>query len=230
MSNSLCIAILSYRKPKILEATLETYKANGLLNIVQEKIVYFNSISKPDIEVANKYNLKIMGSDKNVGIGHAFKTIATNTQSKYILLLENDFTLIEPKASVVNQINVAKCLIRCGFKVIKLRHRKNPGDPLYSRNKIIQTHLLGMIHWANDKIIPPEVRKFLWKNTPVWYTEAKFANYTNNPCMYNRKWFCDNVAPYCNRGGIALEGDIQKWWEKQYFLVGQLEGLFKHGF
>ncbi len=41
------------------------------------------------------------------------------------------------------------------------------------------------------------------------------------------KFYLDTVKPFAGEG-IALEGNIGKWWVKQEYKVGHNEGLFMH--
>ena len=234
MEDTFCIACLSWRRPGILKQTLETYKANGFLKYANEKVVYFNQITNADRLVAQEYDFTIMGSNRNVGIGRAFRTMACNTKSKFILFLENDFSLVESEENTVKQLDVCKKLLNDNISVIRLRHKNRHGKPLYSKDawkrtgKMLNTHLLNLVHCI-DKDFPPEIEEKELDKIRYWYTTAKHANYTNNPTMYDREWFNDKVGPFCQRNSIALEGDIQPWWGKQDFLVAQTEGLFCHG-
>jgi glycosyltransferase involved in cell wall biosynthesis len=230
MKHTLCIACLSWKKPAILRRTLETYKQGGLLDYADEKLVFFNEYTPDDIQVANDYDIHAIGSASNVGIGAAFKAMAKQSQSKYILFLENDFILIENKEVVKKQLDMCKALINCGStNAIKLRHRVNPGDPLYSRGLIQRDRYLSMVHWSDLSKLPKEVKSFNHKGNRYWQSTAENSNYTNNPSMYDRVWFLENISPFCNRGGIALEGDIQKTWATwSNVIITQTEGLFCH--
>lgn len=226
--SSLCIACLSFRKPQVLQRTLETYRQCGLLDYANERLVYFNGITAEDQIVAQLYGFRILGSDKNMGIGRAFRTMALNAESRYIMFLENDFALIESQDETLRQLDACQHILRYHrIDAIKLRHKTKPGEPLYSRGKVIPTHLLGMIHWTDQ--LPPEIHHGCDRGVEFWYTTAEHANYTNNPCMYNRRWFLREVGPFCTGGGIALEGDIQTSWEKRSDIwVAQTNGLFSH--
>lgn len=229
--NTLAIACVSWKKTAVFKRTLDTYKRNGLLDYANESIVYFNEINDTDIRVAQEYSFThILGSNKNQGIGRAFKTMASSVRSKYIIFLENDFTLIEDATEVKRQLDLCKALLRNdGLHVIKLRHRLKPGEPLYSRGLVQSDRFLSMVHWAKEEIIPAEVHKEKHRNLPYWWTTAEHGNYTNNPCIYKTSVFLDIVGPFCKGTGIALEGDIQPEWVKRSDIrIGQTEGLFCH--
>ena len=45
--------------------------------------------------------------------------------------------------------------------------------------------------------------------------------------IYKKDFYLTTVEPFAG-GGIALEGNISKWWAQQTYKVGHGEGLFKH--
>jgi len=45
--------------------------------------------------------------------------------------------------------------------------------------------------------------------------------------MYKKQFYLDVVQNFAG-DGIALEGNIGKWWVNQNFKVAHGEGLFKH--
>lgn len=233
MKNTLCIASLSWRKSGTLKKSLETYKSGGLLDYADEKLVFFNEFTDVDISVANDYGIHAIGTTTNIGIGASLKQLALHAKSKYIIFLENDFTLVEQDSIALrNHLNMCKALIRSEkAHVIKLRHRTNPGNPLYSRGLIQKDRYLSMVHWADLNNLPCEVKSFENKKYGIkyWQSTAENSNYTNNPSMYNREWFMDKITPFCNKGGVALEGDIQPIWATWKDVnVIQTDGLFCH--
>jgi hypothetical protein len=45
--------------------------------------------------------------------------------------------------------------------------------------------------------------------------------------LYKKDFYLKTVEQFAGEG-IALEGNISKWWAKQDFKVAHGEGLFKH--
>ena len=56
--NEITIGYLSWKRHNILEQTLYSHHNNKLLNILSNKLIYFQEISNNDINIANKFTLK----------------------------------------------------------------------------------------------------------------------------------------------------------------------------
>ena len=64
-------------------------------------------------------------------------------------------------------------------------------------------------------------------NTGLYYAKSKYANQTNNPCIYNKEFYIKTISPFSGEGN-ELEGKIDGWWQEQDFTVAHGEGLFTH--
>ena len=62
----------------------------------------------------------------------------------------------------------------------------------------------------------------------MWILESKYANYTENPCIYSREWYIKNLYEYNKISNRGAEVNVQNFWEKQNFNVGLGEGIFTH--
>jgi len=221
---TLTIAVLSWGSHKTLINTLNSYEEYGLYNLADERIIWFQEFTKPDLEIARRYGYHAYGSPTNIGISGGYKGLVQLATSDLFLFLENDWLLTEDPTQ---QIKDAKALIGSGYAdVARLRSRNNPGHPLWTKqfegNELSRPeHLLDSIHWTNPS-------RF-YQIKPVlgtWFeTIAPFANWTNNPTMFRREWLIENILP---RLDGDIERSIQSWWEEQSFKVVQGEGLFTH--
>ena len=52
---TVCLAILTMNRPKVLNRTLESYKMNGFLDIFDEKIILIQGNHSESRKVAEKY-------------------------------------------------------------------------------------------------------------------------------------------------------------------------------
>lgn len=226
---STAIAILSWRAPKTLRRTLESYKRKGLFECVDQRVIYFQEIGHSDRQIAEQYGLEVLGDESNVGIGRAFGRLARRCEAENILFLENDFLLIENRETTAKQLAEAEALLAQGIHAVKLRHRKRPGRPLYGKwfkgqEERSPTHLLDCVHWRKrpDRDFPELITRL----PNEWYVaSSSHASYTNNPTLYRHEWWCEQVAPFCEGN---LEDGIQAWWQTQGFAVAQGKGLFQH--
>jgi hypothetical protein len=237
MKLDLDIIILGWNSSNKIRDSLNTYRDNGLLDMVGNVILYFQEVSVEDFNLAKEFNLDFIGSSQNVGIGKAFTSASKICKSTYILPLEHDWLLIENLEKTYKILSESIDLIKNGATCVKLRHRKNPGDPLHSESVMWRElesfdnecdcfghHLLESVHWSDPSIRFPDKVK---KEGDWFYTKSCWSNFTNNPCVWNREFYINNIGPFSGNG-IDLEGSIAKWWVKQDFVIYQGEGLFTH--
>lgn len=227
----LTIAVLSWGQHKTLINTLESYHFWGLDRLGDERIIYFQEISARDKEIADKYDYKYIGSDTNIGIAAAYKVLVEQSASELFLFLENDWVLLD--YSLMEIVLGEKALIDKEADIVRYRSRKNPGEPLWTRQFSGReydkpVHLLDCLHWRSDEELAvfKEIKPM---GSPFkgWYrTDAHYANWTNNPHMAKISFLKEHVLPHLGSGNG--EQDLQSWWEQQDFLVVQGSGLFKH--
>jgi hypothetical protein len=230
---NLSVGILSWGAPKTLYNTLESYKQSGIFDMVDDIKVFFQEASPIDKAIAKYYNLYAIANEYNVGIGKGLKMLAMNASTDNILLLENDWVNIEPANVTYEELQKGIDLLDSkSSNMVKYRHRTTPGEPLYSRqycNREMNSpkHLLECVHWRQDPDI--DFPDYIWKdsNTGYYCATSKYANHTNNPTMFNTKFYMDNIAPFSGTGN-ELEGKIDGWWQEQDFVVSHGKGLFTH--
>ena len=231
------IGILAWNSGQVLVDTLTTYHNNGLFDIVNDATILFQEFNEQDYEIAKHFGLDFIGENTNIGIGQAFIKLTENAQSDYVLVLEHDWNLIENEATTFLRLQKSYQAIEMGLDVVRLRHRKNPGYPHFSfryqgqeltyyddNSQCTSPHLLDSLHWCEPDL---EFGDYVKKSEDMFWTTSRYGNWTNNPCLYKKQFYLDVVNQFAG-DGIALEGNIAKWWAEQSFKVGHGEGLFKH--
>ena len=231
------IGILSWHSGQVLVDTLTTYYENGLFDMVNDVTILFQEVTPQDMEIARHFGLDFIGLQKNIGIGQAFIRLTENAKSDYVLVLEHDWNLIEDRETTYNTLKRSYQAIEMGMDVVRLRHRAAPGNPHFSfryRGQELtyyddeigaqSPHLLDSLHWCEPHI---EFPGYINKSEDMFWTTSRYGNWTNNPCLYKKQFYLDVVKPHAGEG-IALEGNISKWWAQQEYKVGHNEGLFKH--
>jgi hypothetical protein len=231
------IGILSWHSGQVLVDTLTTYYQNGLFDMVGDVTILFQEFNEQDYQIAKHFGLDIIGMNSNIGIGQAFIKLTENAKQDYVLVLEHDWNLIEDRETTYNTLKRSVSAIEMGMDVVRLRHRKNPGYPHFSfRHKgnelnyydpeieCTSPHLLDSIHWLDPSVEFPDK---ISKSEDMFWTTSRYGNWTNNPCLYKKQFYLDVVKPFAGEG-IALEGNISKWWAQQNYKVGHNEGLFMH--
>jgi hypothetical protein len=213
--DELTIAYLSWKRQDILEQTLESHKINGLFDIIPEKnrIIFFQEISGNDIITANKYNLNVLGSTKNIGVLDAFIELVEKCKTKYFLFSENDWLLTENKDVCKNTIDDCIQIIDNGKEgtCIKLRHRINPGMPnalsywksLYIDKKEGEKeyddfcYKLHSLHWLEEphKFYKPGTLNELQYNYKWYSTTLKHESWSTNAYIVNTEFLKNVVVP-----------------------------------
>jgi hypothetical protein len=125
---SLGIGVLSWRAHKTLIQSLESYAANGFLEMFDEKVIYFSDISDEDRVIAQKYGWDFAGGP-NAGIAVGMKKLAQSMSSDYIILLQNDNPICEDKNFACSHINEGFELLKNKeADIVRLRHLWKVGE------------------------------------------------------------------------------------------------------
>ena len=90
--------------------------------------------------------------------------------------------------------------------------------------EVASPHLLDSVHWTDPASEFPD---YVGKDGEYFTTTSRYGNWTNNPCLYKKDFYLNTVKQFAGEG-IALEGNISKWWAQQTYKVGHGEGLFCH--
>lgn len=232
------VGILSWNAPKKLLETLITYQKNNFLERVNDVCILFNEFSKEDIKIAEYFGMPYISYSENLGIGKAFLQLAAQAKTDKVLLLENDWHLIESENDFVHHLQKSILLLENGFDVVRLRSRKDPGYPHFSFSfkgreltyydewhQLTSPHLLDAIHWVKNPEI--DFNGKIEKNDTFYTTTSRYGNWTNNPCLFKKEFYIKSIEPFVGEG-IDLERKIAYWWPRQNFKVAHGEGLFKH--
>jgi len=230
---NLSVGILSWKSPKTLYNTLMSYKNSKLLEMVNDVTIFFQEYETLDQDMADFFGVNAILSTTNIGIGKALKNLAENAETDNILLLENDWVNIENEETTRDQLSKGLTLLtNSKSDMIKYRHRKIPGDPLYSRvyngrEMDSLKHLFECVHWREHP--HRDFPDYIWvdEDTGYYCANSKYANHTNNPTMFKKEFYINYISPFSGEG-IDLEGKIDGWWQEQNYVVSHGEGLFTH--
>lgn len=195
------IGYLSWKRHNIFEQTLNSHKNNGLFDLIklENRCIFFQEISDIDINLAKKYNCNFIGCEKNIGILNAFIKLVENCKTEYFIFCENDWFLIENKDVVEKILSDCIHLIKSNnIDIIKLRHRKFPGNPLHCKN---------IWNYDDCEDFPYKLESLHWLENPNNIYNNKLDEYT-----YNYKWYVTdlNNQKWSNNVFIAKTSYLKK--------------------
>jgi len=231
------VGILSWNAPQTLVETLTTYFQREFLHNVNDVCILFNEVSESDKQIAEHFGIPYIGKETNIGIGKGFLELTQQAKTDNVLILENDWHLIEDLSTTLDRLQSGLTLLDKGFDVIRYRHRKEPGFPHFSFqyqgreltyyddwHECTSPHLLDSLHWLDPSEQFPQ---YIQKEDEYFITTSRYGNWTNNPCLYKKDFYLNTIQPFMGEG-IDLERKIAYWWPRQSFKVAHGEGLFKH--
>jgi len=234
---NLSIGILSWKSGQTLVNSLTTYFERQFLHQVNDVCILFQEVSEQDKQIANHFGIPYIGLERNVGIGEGFIRLTEQAQTDNVMVLEHDWKLIEDKQTTIDRLKSGLELLDRGYSCVRYRHRKEPGYPHFSFKyqgreldyydeeiECTSPHLLDSVHWTDPAEQFPQ---HIGKDGEYFTTTSRYGNWTNNPCLYKKDFYLETVKQFAGTG-IALEGNISRWWAKQTYKVAHGEGLFKH--
>lgn len=184
--NDITIGYLSWKRHNVFNQTLSSHKLNGLFDLIkpENRIIFFQELSQEDIEIANNFECNYFGDNHNIGILNAFIKLVEKCETDYFIFSENDWYLIENK-EVTNKIleDCIELFNNDSCDLIRLRHRKNPGEPLYSRPKDKE-------EWFKN-----DITGFPYKLESLSWIEEPNIIYNNifNEFIGNYKWYITSL-------------------------------------
>jgi|TARA_R110001592_G_scaffold15722_2_gene68081 hypothetical protein len=231
------IGILAWDSGQTLVNTLHSYFEREFLHQVNDVCILFQEASEQDKQIAEHFGIPYIALDNNIGIGQGFIQLTEQAKTDNVLILEHDWKLIEDKETTRVRLKSGVDMLNKGYSCIRYRHRANPGHPHFSFQyqgreldyydkelEATSPHLLDSVHWCNPSV------KFddkIQKDGEYFISTSRWGNWTNNPCLYKKDFYLETVKQFAGEG-IALEGNISKWWAQQTYKVAHGEGLFSH--
>jgi hypothetical protein len=124
LKKKLALVVVTWRAPLSLRHSLETWKANGLMDLVDEKMIFINSPQQVDYDLAKEYDLDVYITDErdgNIMAGPALTYLVGNTSADYVLFMEKDFALTSDKATSARELYHGMHMMARGVDVYRLR-------------------------------------------------------------------------------------------------------------
>lgn len=104
IKKKVALAAITWRAPQSLRNSMESWRAGGLLDVVDERMLFINSPTEDDLALAREFDFDVYTTDENNGnvmVGPAVSYLVGNTSADYILFMEKDFVLSAPSREVM---------------------------------------------------------------------------------------------------------------------------------
>lgn len=249
------LGLLCWREFDTFEAALETYRERGFFDFFEEVCVYFNSLDDTAIAFAERMGLSYAGTPDNTGIIGGLKGAAQSVSTDYVVLLENDLPLIEPREVIAQQLALALDVLKAGeADVFRLRHRQFPGQKFPLPEKYHRYHGRGPLPLLRRLMRPGKAERLIGgalytetaphtRHTQIeqmegwWRVGAPYLPWTNQSIMINRAFFLDTIVAYAEanpttRGAGGMANIEIEWnnadWRKSGYRSGVSEGILTH--
>lgn len=228
------LGILSWHGYDSVRASLESYRAGGLLDFFDEKLLFLPEISAKGQALGAEFGLRTAGTPRNLGILGGFQAMAEQMTSPYVLLAENDYQLIVPGEKAYAALKTARDSLTVGqAQVWRFRHLQQPGDvfdlakherywPAPSGSVFQQ-----IVAAARRLVRPGKARRlsgfapYIYKDPEVrfprdiqrtaagdYLVSSRILNWANNIFMIRRDFFLDEIisAALAHQGGRLVNG------------------------
>ena len=205
--NMLSIGLLSWRAHETLRKTLASYKS--LLPLVDEAVIFFNSITDEDRAIANEFGFRAEGSQNNLGILGGTLSLARCLHGDLVLLTQNDNPVNVAPDVLCERIEFAKRMLTSGtVDMVRLRDKLDPtfsdkwkylrywpaegasdSCKLRLRRFLRPFKAFRMAGRAYAALQDPSLRhpEIFAKNGDVYLSDSRFVNYSDQPYMAFRE-------------------------------------------
>lgn len=200
------VGVLSWKAHDTLRKTLSSYR--HLLPLVDEAVVFFNSISDEDRGIAREFGFRDEGSSENLGILGGTLSLVRHLHGDVVMLLQNDNPINVSSDTLAKRIASARSLIDDGVAdIVRMRDRFDPTfsdrmkylrywpdengcDTLKLRVRrfLRPFKALRMAGRAPDVLQNPSVRhsRIFSDVSGAFVSDSRYVNYSDQPLMVRR--------------------------------------------
>ena len=219
---TIALAAISWRAPLSLRNSMASWAANGLLDIADERMIFLNSATPEDYEIAAEHGFDVYTTDEhggNVMAGPSLAYLVGNTSADYVLLLEKDFVLSAPRHTVEREMWTGVQHLARGVDAYRLRGKSDfPAEgmpdccakteppapancPYHSSWKGAGTfadHQNWLLIFCDPNIMDNSAGRLAMCTrepdapTSFCYTSWE-SNWSNNPILFPAKWFNEKL-------------------------------------
>ncbi|WOR13659.1 hypothetical protein RYZ27_07725 [Hyphomonas sp. FCG-A18] len=251
------LGMLCWREFDTFEAALDTYRERGFFDFFEEVKVYFNSLDDKAAAFADRMGIAYAGTPENTGIIGGLKGAASSVSTDYVVLLENDLPLIEPREVIAEELALALESLKAGeVDVFRLRSRAHPGQKFPLTEKYNRYYGEGVMPMLRRLSRPGKAKRLIGGACYVhdaphdhhpeiepmqdgrwWRVGAPYLPWTNQSIMINRRFFLDTIVAYAEahpttRGAGGMPNIEIEWnnsdWRTSGYRSGVSAGILTH--
>ena len=255
---SVGLSILSWRGADTLNRSLESYEKTDLFSAFNAVQIVLPDPDQSVLRVANRHKNRIKTLPQNLGIMENMAQAASSMTTDYILMLENDCPLIEPKSEVVRQLEKSLILLKRDDVIMsRLRSVKFPGQAFTGLDKYRRLYD-GSIKSSVIRGIRPDKRNRLsgyalydgpdsiarhpthFENAGdgFYLVGAEIMPWTNQSILIHRETFLETILPLArstktrrlanNYRNLEIELNSNLAWRRSGWKIACGPGLFTH--
>ena len=232
----LAIVVVTWRAPLSLRHSLESWRDNGLLDLVDEKMIFINSPQQVDYDLAKEFDFDIYTTeerDGNIMAGPALTYLVGNTTADYVLFMEKDFDLNSAKAVTARELYLGMQMMARGVDVYRLRGANDypaegmpdcctpatpPTCPFHSNWRsggYFGDHMNWLLLFCQkDPVASANGRLVQCTSEPSAPTSYCFGsgdtNWSNNPLIMGKEWYLSRLKD------VAMNGE-KAWTQNNMF-------------
>lgn len=124
LHKKLAIAAVTWRAPQSLRNSMQSWRDGGLLDIIDERMLFINSPTQEDYDIAKEFEFDVYTTHErngNIMAGPSIAYLAGNTSADYILFMEKDFVLTGDRDTVLKEMYSGVVSMARGIDVYRLR-------------------------------------------------------------------------------------------------------------
>lgn len=214
------LVFLTWRAPKTLKKSLESISKALPLHFFGDALIYAQEMNQHDRNLADKFGLRIVGNNKNIGILAGMKEAVASSKLNVVLYLECDCLLVEPRRLFLKTIIDGYNAIETGkLDVLRLRHLRETGAD-YNILKHLKywgdkrehkplkalilrllrprkaSRLIGdacLLHNRAEEVFPKNIYRM---KENIYSMRSSNINWTNQSIMLTKNWFLNTIIPY----------------------------------
>jgi hypothetical protein len=216
---TIALAAVTWKAPLSLRNSMESWRRGGLLDIVDERMLFINSPSEEDYAIAQEYDFDVYTTTErngNIMAGPSIAYLSGNSSADYILFMEKDFVLSADRATMLREMYTGVQHLARGVDAYRLRGKSDhpaegmpdcctpkepPTCPYMSGWKsggYFGDHMNWLTIFCDPNIIESangRVAKCTSEpDAPASYCfTSGETNWSNNPVLFSRTWFNKHV-------------------------------------